>query len=164
MGTHKIAHDFRNRHRAPPARALPSARRRRAVRHRTSSGRAQDDRLVRSLQHHVQLPDQPRHHAEWGPDGGGRAIVPGRAGGRVFWNHRCTGLLSDHGDAGGRLRDPRSGRDPRRVWAAGSKADPLAVADPSVDLLVLVPDPCRRIGHRRGAREDDRTIRWSGSA
>jgi hypothetical protein len=36
-------------------RALPSARRRRAVRHRSSSGRAQDGRLVRPLQHHVQL-------------------------------------------------------------------------------------------------------------
>src|SRR5262249_36043734 len=67
--------DVRNRHRAPPARALPSARRRRAVWHRTRSGRAQDGRLVRPLQHHVQLPDQPRHHAERGLDGGGGAVV-----------------------------------------------------------------------------------------
>jgi hypothetical protein len=79
----------------------------------------------------------------------------GRAGGRIFWHHRCTRLLFDHGDAGGRLRDPRSGRDPRRLWPAGSKADPLAVANSGLDLLVLVPDPCRRIGHRRGAREND---------
>src|SRR5262249_23756421 len=73
-----------------------------------------------------------------------------------FGTNRCAPLLSDHGDAGGRLRHPRSGRDSRRLWAAGSKADPLAVADTGVGLLVLVPDSCRRIGHRRGARENNR--------
>jgi len=152
----RIAYDFRNRHRAPPARTLPSARRRRAVRHRTCSGRAQDGRLVRPLQHNVQLPDQPRHHAERGLDGGGRLVFPGRGDCRIFWDHRRNGLLSDHGDAGGRLRNPRSGRDPRRLRVAGCKADPLAIAHARMHLLVRVPDPCRRIGHRRGARENDR--------
>src|SRR5258708_29754969 len=80
--------DIRHIHRARPARALPTARRRRAVRHRARSGRAQDRRLVRPLQHHVQLPDQPRRHAERGVDGGGRAVVSGRGGGRIFWHHR----------------------------------------------------------------------------
>src|SRR5262249_30555020 len=65
-----------------------------------------DGRLVRPLQHHVQLPDQPRHHAERGLDGGGRAVVSGRAGGRIFWHHRCAPLLSDHGDAGGHYGIP----------------------------------------------------------